>query len=82
MMEGLGWSRSSVFPHGGNLMTLAIVAGFGLGGCEAYPDVFGAFAGFHDDAKLSEGMIFLSDRPGIGFEGQNDLYQLMQTIVQ
>lgn len=82
MMEGLGWSRSSVFPHGGNLMTLAIVAGFGLGGCEAYPDVFGAFAGFNDDAKLSEGMIFLSDRPGIGFEGQNVLYQLMQTIVQ
>ena len=82
MMEGLGWSRSSVFPHGGNLMTLAIVAGFGLGGCEAYPDVFGAFAGFHDDAKLSDGMMYLSDRPGIGFEGQNDLYKLMQTIVQ
>ena len=82
MMEGLGWSRLSVFPHGGNLMTLAIVAGFGLGGCEAYPDVFGAFAGFNDDATLSEGMMYLSDRPGIGFEGQNDLYQLMQTIVQ
>jgi L-alanine-DL-glutamate epimerase-like enolase superfamily enzyme len=81
MMKDLGWSRRSVFPHGGNLMTLAIVAGFGLGGCEAYPDVFGAFAGFNDDATLNEGKIGLSDRPGIGFEGQNELYQLMKTIV-
>ena len=81
MMKDLGWSRHSVFPHGGNLMTLAIVAGFGLGGCEAYPDVFGVFAGFNDDAKLLDGKISLSDRPGIGFEGQNELYQLMKTIV-
>ena len=80
MMQELGWDRTAVFPHGGNLMTLAIVAGFGLGGCEAYPDVFGQFAGFHDDAKITDGMIHLSDRPGIGFEGQNDLYRLMQTI--
>jgi L-alanine-DL-glutamate epimerase-like enolase superfamily enzyme len=81
MMKDHGWSRHSVFPHGGNLMTLAIVAGFGLGGCEAYPDVFGAFAGFNDDATLIDGKISLSDRPGIGFEGQNELYQLMKTIV-
>ncbi len=81
LMKEMGWKRHSVFPHGGNLMTLAIVAGFGLGGCEAYPDVFGVFAGFNDDAKVDEGMITLSDRPGIGFEGQNELYKLMQTIV-
>jgi len=81
LMKEMGWKRRSVFPHGGNLMTLAIVAGFGLGGCEAYPDVFGIFAGFNDDAKVEEGMITLSDRPGIGFEGQNELYQVMQTIV-
>jgi hypothetical protein len=79
-MKDLGWSPQSVFPHGGNLMTLAIVAGFGLGGCEAYPDVFGAFAGFNDDAKIDAGMINLSDRPGIGFEGQNALYSIMQTL--
>jgi L-alanine-DL-glutamate epimerase-like enolase superfamily enzyme len=80
LMKEMGWKRYSVFPHGGNLMTLAIVAGFGLGGCEAYPDVFGVFAGFNDDAKVNEGMITLSDRPGIGFEGQNELYRLMQSI--
>src|SRR5262249_59305745 len=40
MLERRGWERKSVFPHGGSQMTLAIVGGFGLGGCEAYPDVF------------------------------------------
>jgi len=80
MMKDLGWSPQAVFPHGGNLMTLAIVAGFGLGGCEAYPDVFGAFAGFNDDAKIDTGMINLSNRPGIGFEGQNALYSMMKTL--
>ncbi len=80
MLKGLGWQPSAVYPHGGNLMTLAVVAGFGLGGCEAYPGVFGPFAGFHDDARIENGMITLSERPGIGFEGQNELYALMRSL--
>ena len=80
MMAQNKWDRTQVFPHGGNLMTLALVAGLGLGGCEAYPDVFGAFAGFADDSVVENGFINLSDRPGIGFEGQKNLFQLMQTI--
>jgi L-alanine-DL-glutamate epimerase-like enolase superfamily enzyme len=80
MLEERGWGRHSVFPHGGNLMTLAIVAGFGLGGCEAYPGTFGVFAGFADDSKVVNGKINLSERPGIGFEGQNALYELMRKI--
>jgi L-alanine-DL-glutamate epimerase-like enolase superfamily enzyme len=80
MLGAQGWQRSSLFPHGGNLMTLAVVAGFGLGGCEAYPDVFGIFAGFNDDARVADGMIQLSDRPGIGFEGQRDLYEVMRAL--
>ena len=79
-LDSLGWKRESVFPHGGNQMTLHIVGGFGLGGCEAYPDVFGAFAGFADDAKVEDGWLGLPDRPGIGFEAQNDLYALMRGI--
>jgi len=75
-----GWSSQQVFPHGGNMMTLAIVAGLDLGGCEAYPGVFGVFAGFNDDAQIENGMIKLSDRPGMGFEGQNELYELMRHI--
>ncbi len=55
MLEAHGWSRRSVFPHGGNQMTLHIVGGFGLGGCEAYPGVFGIFAGFADDATVMDG---------------------------
>ena len=81
MLEDRGWGRHSIFPHGGNLMTLAIVAGFGLGGCEAYPDTFGVFAGFADDSKVIDGKINLSDRPGIGFEGQNALYDVMKKII-
>jgi L-alanine-DL-glutamate epimerase-like enolase superfamily enzyme len=80
MLEGHGWSRSSIFPHGGNQMTLHIVGGFGLGGCEAYPGVFGAFAGFADDARVDNGWLPLPDRPGIGFEAQNELYAVMKNI--
>ena len=80
MLKREGWERASVFPHGGNQMTLAIVGGFGLGGCEAYPGVFGVFAGFADDAKVENGFIRLPDRPGIGFEAQNALYAVMREL--
>jgi len=80
VMKSHGWSRSRVFPHGGNQMTLHIVGGFGLGGCEAYPGVFGAFAGFADDAKVEAGWLQLPDRPGIGFEAQDELYAIMKQM--
>ena len=80
VLEARGWDRTCVYPHGGNLMTLAAVAGLGLGGCEAYPGVFGIFAGFNDDAQVADGQITLSDRPGIGFEGQAELFAVMQTL--
>jgi L-alanine-DL-glutamate epimerase-like enolase superfamily enzyme len=80
MLKERGWSPASVFPHGGNQMTLHIVGGFGLGGCEAYPGVFGMFAGFADDAKVEDGWLKLPDRPGIGFEAQNALYAVMREI--
>ena len=80
MLKAHGWGRQAIYPHGGNQMTLAIVAGFGLGGCEAYPGVFGVFAGFADDAKVENGMLRLSDRPGIGFEAQSALYKVMREI--
>ncbi|MFL5094512.1 MAG: enolase C-terminal domain-like protein [Xanthobacteraceae bacterium] len=81
MLERHGWSRRSLFPHGGNQMSLAIAAGFGLGGAESYPGVFGAFGGFADDAVLDNGYLTLSERPGIGFEGQNALYKIMRELV-
>jgi L-alanine-DL-glutamate epimerase-like enolase superfamily enzyme len=82
MLEGRGWSREQLFPHGGNQMSLAIAAGFGLGGAESYPGVFGAFGGFADDAAVEDGFLPLSDRPGIGFEGQAALYALMRPLAE
>ncbi len=82
MLEAEGWDRAALFPHGGNQMSLAIAAGFGLGGAESYPGVFGAFGGFADDAKVEDGFVSLSDRPGIGFEGQAALYALMRRLVE
>src|ERR1700732_3517286 len=81
MLEAQNWSRANLFPHGGNQMSLTSAACFGLGGAESYPGVFGAFGGFADDAKVENGFIALSDRPGIGFEGQASLYRLMRPLV-
>jgi L-alanine-DL-glutamate epimerase-like enolase superfamily enzyme len=80
MLARHGWPRSALFPHGGNQMSLAIAAGFGVGGAESYPGVFGDFGGFADDAAISDGFISLSDRPGIGFEGQARLYKIMREL--
>jgi L-alanine-DL-glutamate epimerase-like enolase superfamily enzyme len=80
MLERHGFGRSSLFPHGGNQMSLAIAGGLGLGGAESYPGVFGDFGGFADDARIDNGFIKLPDRPGIGFEGQSRLYQIMREL--
>jgi len=80
MLVNLGWRRTSFFPHGGNQMSLAIAAGFDLGGAESYPGVFGDFGGFADDAVIEGGTISLSDRPGIGFEGHTRLYRIMREL--
>ena len=60
MLARHGWPRRALFPHGGNQMSLAMAAGFGLGGAESYPGVFGAFGGFADDARLEGGYLTLS----------------------
>jgi L-alanine-DL-glutamate epimerase-like enolase superfamily enzyme len=80
MLARHGWPRSALFPHGGNQMSLAIAGGFGLGGAESYPGVFGPFAGYADDAEIENGYLKLSDRPGIGFEAQAALYLIMREL--
>jgi D(-)-tartrate dehydratase len=80
MLEANDWPRAALFPHGGNQMSLAIAAGFGLGGSESYPGVFGDFGGVADDARIENGALTLSDRPGIGFEGQSALFRIMREL--
>jgi len=80
-LKTMGWARTSFYPHGGNQMSLALAAGLGLAGTESYPGVFGVFAGFADDATIDNGMMTLSERPGIGFEGQAALYAVMKDLV-
>lgn len=79
-IEALGVSRACVFPHGGNMMSFAVAAGLGLGGCEAYPGVFGAFGGYAEGMTVRDGMLSLPDCPGIGFERQPALFPLMQEL--
>lgn len=80
-LDAMGWQRSGLFPHGGNQMSLHIAAGFGLGGAESYPGVFGDFGGFADDARLTDGKLHVPERTGIGFEGQSRLYRIMCELV-
>ena len=81
-MQAHQWTPKSVFPHGGNRMSLNIAAGFGLGGCESYPGVFGPFGGFGEDVRVEDGMLTVPDAPGIGFEMQNDLFKIMRGLMR
>ncbi|MBW4709820.1 mandelate racemase [Roseobacter sp. YSTF-M11] len=76
-----GWNTQDVLPHGGNQMALAAALGFGMQMCEAYPNVFGVFSGYADDADIVDGSLPAPTRPGIGFEGQADLYALFRTLI-
>ena len=80
-VEAMGGSRRAIYPHGGNMMSFAVAAGLGLGGCEAYPGVFGAFGGYADGMVVTDGALNLPECPGIGFERQPALYPLMQELV-
>ncbi|MDA0784912.1 MAG: mandelate racemase [Proteobacteria bacterium] len=82
MLNAQGWAAgNSVMPHGGNQMSLHIAAGLGMLLCESYPNTFGMFSGFADDAEIIDGYLKLDpDRPGIGFEAQADLYKVMSEL--
>lgn len=80
MLEQHGWRATSLLPHGGNQMSLNQAAGFGLGMCEAYLNVFGEFAGYCDDLKVEDGWMTLGDWTGMGFERQAKLIGLMRDV--
>ncbi len=78
MLKEHGWSAFALYPHGGHQMSLAIVAGLGLGGNESYPDLFQPYGGFPDGVKVENGYCHAAELPGIGFEGKADLYREMK----
>lgn len=73
MMEAVGFDRTQSHPHGGQLLNLHVVAGLGLGGCEAYPGVFAPVGGFSPDCTLADGRVTLPDTPGFGLEAKTEL---------
>lgn len=81
LIDAGGGTRATIFPHGGNLMSFAAVAGLGLGGCEAYPGVFGAFGGYADDMIVKDGWMTLPDTPGCGFERHASFMALARPMV-
>jgi D(-)-tartrate dehydratase len=80
VVRAAGWSWRRCIPHGGHQMSLAIAAGFGLGGNESYPDVFQPYGGFPDGTRVESGIVTLPELPGIGFEGKADLYAHMREL--
>ncbi|MGC0272526.1 mandelate racemase/muconate lactonizing enzyme family protein [Pseudactinotalea sp. Z1739] len=82
MLGEHGWSPSRCIPHGGHQMSLNIAAGLGLGGNEAYPDLFQPFGGFPDGIEVADGHVTLPELPGIGFEGKSDLATVMADLAR
>lgn len=77
-MEDFGWSRKSLYPHGGHLLSLHITAGLGLGGTENYPYSHKPVGGFTDGLKVENGMVGLPDIPGLGFEGKANMMAVLR----
>jgi D(-)-tartrate dehydratase len=75
-----GFGPESMYPHGGNLMSLHAVAGLGLAACEAYTGVFGIFSGFGTQVTVADGHATLPESPGIGFERQPALWSVMRDL--
>ena len=81
LLEANGYDRKSAFPHGGHLINLHIVAGLGLGGCEAYPSVFQPFGGYSPDCELRDGAVSVPQSPGFGLECKPELRPILNRLV-
>ncbi len=81
-LEAHGFDRTSCFPHGGHLINLHVVVGLGLGGCEAYPGVFGPFGGYAPTCAIGDGTVLPSDAPGFGLEEKPDLAPHLAAMIE
>jgi D(-)-tartrate dehydratase len=82
MLKENGWSARRCIPHGGHQLSLNMAAGLGLGGNESYPGIFQPFGGFADGIAVEDSHVGLPAIPGIGFEAKNELYRVMQAMLQ
>lgn len=81
-MESRGFSRKFCFPHGGQLMALHVVAGFGLGGSEVYPGIFQPMGGYGNAVGIHNGTVQVPDAPGFGFERKAELMSLFAAMIE
>jgi len=81
MLEDHGFDRKFMYPHGGHLINLHIVAGLNLGGCEAYPSVFQPFGGYSPECVIDNGFIAPAERPGFGLDAKADLQPLIEQLL-
>ena len=75
--DRFGWPRSAYRPHGGHQFNLHLAAGLGLGGVEAYPELFAPFGGFADGQLPDASRLRMIDAPGIGLERKAALAPLL-----
>ena len=80
-MEASGFSRRDLHPHGGHMIALHIVAGLGLGGSEAYPNVFAPFCGYTPGCTIADGTVAPTTAAGFGLEEKPDLYPHMLDLL-
>lgn len=80
-LEANGYSRAQMFPHGGHMLALHTVVGFGIGGSEAYPGVFAPFGGFSPGCAIKGGKVSPTDAPGFGLEEKPDLYDCFRDLL-
>ncbi|MCR9277736.1 MAG: mandelate racemase [Pseudomonadaceae bacterium] len=81
LLEAAGFDRTQSHPHGGQLLNLHVVAGLGLGGCEAYPGVFAPVGGFSPDCVLREGRVALPEAMGFGLEAKPELAPFIEELL-
>ncbi|MCH7887973.1 MAG: mandelate racemase/muconate lactonizing enzyme family protein [Proteobacteria bacterium] len=80
MLDGHGWPRRRLIPHGGHQLALNMAAGLQLGGAESYPLVFQPFGGFADDIPIEGGYTRPHDTPGIGIELKAAMYKELKAL--
>lgn len=80
MLDGHGWPRRRLIPHGGHQLALNMAAGLQLGGAESYPLVFQPFGGFADDIPIEGGYTRPHDTPGIGIELKAAMYRELKAL--